>query len=120
MTKQDLFAMEILIAIFVALIIYLPITIYKNWKYRREGKSFTIKYLLLIALPIMSLPFLLADDITWYQKIIIVVILGLYPVLYMWGIRTSRDSLRKWLGLPPVDIAGQIIKQNNKDGHDGS
>ncbi len=115
MDSRQIFAMQVVIAIVLTGLIYLPITIYKNWKHRKEGKTFTIKYLLLIALPIMSLPFLFTNLLRWYEKVFVIFVMGLYPVAYVLGIRQARNALRKILGLPPVDNAGNIIKKEEEE-----
>jgi len=119
MDKREVFAMQIVIAIFFALIIYIPLTIYKNWKHRKEGKSFTIKYGLLIALPIISLPFLFTDLLMWYEKIFAIFMVGIYPVAYILGLRQVRNALRKIFDLPPVNNAGQVIKEDEKNENNG-
>ena len=114
MDSRQIFAVQIVIASVLVMLIYVPITIYKNWKHRKEGKSFTIKYLLLIAVPIMSLPVLFTDLLKWYEKVFIICMAGLYPTAYVIGIRQARNALRKIFGLPPVDNAGNVIKKEEK------
>ena len=115
MDERQIFAMQVCIFGLIALIAYLPLTIYKNWKHRKEGKSFTIKYGLLIMVPIGSIPFVFTDLMPWYTKVITIPLIFVYPALYIIGLRRSRDTIRRLFGLPPVDVAGQIIKDENSE-----
>ena len=118
MNKYDFLMFQILVAMVVSAIIVIPISIYKHIKYRKEGKSvksLALKLTLKIGLPIISIPILLSDVLSWPWKIGIITLMGLGGILYLTGIEDTRDVIRKILGLPPVDEhTGQVIKEETK------
>lgn len=122
MDETKLFAIRMLIAIFVYFITVLPIIYFRTKKFLREGKS--IKYLWLkvatmVGLPILSIPFLLSKSLTWSDKLIGIILAGMAGTLYVIGIDVIRDSVRRIFGLPPIDEnTGKVIEEKDKEKKD--
>jgi uncharacterized membrane protein YhaH (DUF805 family) len=121
MEETKLFAIRMLIAIFVGLCILLPAIYFRAKKLIREGKS--VKYLPIkmataIGLPILSIPILLSN-IFWPWKILIIVIAAMGGASWVIGVDATQKALRKIFGLPPIDEhTGKVIEKEDEDNND--
>jgi uncharacterized membrane protein YhaH (DUF805 family) len=121
MEETKLFAIRMLIAIFVGLCILLPAIYFRAKKLIREGKS--VKYLPIkmataIGLPILSIPILLSN-IFWPWKILIIVIAAMGGASWVIGVDATQKALRKIFGLPPIDEhTGKVIEKEDEDNKD--
>ena len=113
------FGIQLLVTLGIACAVCIPLVLYKYKKYRKEGKS--IKYielrvLITVGLPIMSVPFLLSNELTPLNKLIVIVLMFIAGVAYVYFITSARKSFRKIVGLPPEDEhTGEVIKEDKKE-----
>jgi len=112
------FGIQLLIAFIVMCAIFIPTYLYKYKKYKKEGKS--IKYLefkiaIIVAIPIYSILLLLRNDLSFLQKIFLIIIALIGMIAYAYFIHSARRSFRKTMGLPLEDEhTGEVIKDEDK------
>lgn len=113
------FDTQLMIAFAVFCIIGIPTLLYVYKRYRKMGKS--IKYLeakigLAVAVPIFLILLLLRDDLSWREKISLIILAMVGMVAYVYGINFARKAFRKIMGLPPEDEhTGEVIKEKKKE-----
>ena len=116
------FGTQLLIALALICAIGIPTILYKYKQYRKEGKSvknLELKVMITVAIPIYSILLLLRNDLSFLQKISLIILAFVGMVAYAYFITSARKSFRKMTGLPLEDEhTGEVIKRNGKG--DGS
>lgn len=113
------FDVQLLIAFAIFCIIGVPVLLLTYKKYRRMKKS--IKYLefkiaILIAIPILSILLFLRKELSFLEKLSILILAFIGMVAYAYFITSARRSFRKIMGLPLEDEhTGEVIKEDKKD-----
>jgi Ca2+/Na+ antiporter len=114
------FGIQLLVTLGIACAICIPLVIYKYKEYRKKGKSIKyleLKVLITVGLPIMSVPFLLSNELTPLDKLIVIILMLITGVAYVYFITSARRSFRKIMGLSLEDEhTGEVIKDNKKKG----
>jgi hypothetical protein len=112
----DEFDKHLIIAMVVALVIGMPLERVLKKRYKKQGRSIkylTYKIYLLVIIPIVSIPFLLADVIPFWAKVAGVALGCIVGYFYLASVTSARKSFRKILGLSPEDEhTGEVIKHS--------
>jgi len=109
---------QLIIALGLAFAVGIPILLYMHNRYKKEGKS--VKYLefkvaIVVGIPIVSIPFLLSDNLSILDKVLLVISMLIAGVMYGYTMTSARRTFRKIMGLPPEDEhTGEVIKDNKK------
>ena len=114
------FGVQILVAFGITCSIGMPIAFYMYKKYRKQGKStqyLSSKVAIIVGLPIISIPFLLSDKLSLFNKLIAIILMLISGIAYAYTINASRKIFRKVIGLPKEnEHTGEVIKEEkNKD-----
>ncbi len=113
------FRIQLILALIASLIVAYPVYFIMLRKYKREGRS--IKYLIykvciIVMTPILSIPVLLSDVFSPFDKTIVIILGIAGGVIYLYSVTSARKSFRKILGLPPEDEhTGEVIKEDKKE-----
>jgi len=105
--------LQIIVAVIFSCALAIPacLILCKRAKINRISiKYIPLKVFIIIGVPILSLPFLLSNKITWLTKLEIVSGGLVAGIIYFICITASTNSFRKQLGLHPVnEDTGEIM-----------
>lgn len=110
---------QLVLAVLIACAIGMPIYFFMCRKYKKEGKS--IKYLdlqifFIVGFPIVLIPVMLSGELSFFDKVIIIILATGVVCAQSIIVRRSRKALRKFTGLPPEDEhTGEVMKKKKVD-----
>lgn len=112
------FGAQLLIALALICVIGVPTILYKLKKYIKEGKSIKyleLKVMITVAIPIFSILLLLRKELSFIDKIFILLVALIGMIAYAYSITSARKSFREMTGLPPEDEnTGEVIKEEKE------